>query len=137
MSSGTDSFRSVAVGDSSQSNEERLSFASDDGGPEWRLNILYGRDEESKTIQEVADKRSTNILVLHGASGSGKSSLIEQQPWEQMGWIFASGKYEQGRMNARSTDAHYTELIANLRQKLNLLAGKIAPKVYEHGFLKK
>lgn len=47
------------------------------------------------------------------------------------------GRNEQGRMNARSADAHYTELIANLRQKLNVLAGKIAPKVHEHGFLKK
>ncbi len=47
------------------------------------------------------------------------------------------GRNDKGRMNARSTDAHYTELIANLRQKLNLLAAKIAPKVYEHGFLKK
>ena len=47
------------------------------------------------------------------------------------------GRNEQGRMNSKSPDAHYTELIANLRQKLNLLAAKIAPKVYEHGFLKK
>ncbi|MGH9821359.1 MAG: hypothetical protein ACRD43_14425, partial [Pyrinomonadaceae bacterium] len=47
------------------------------------------------------------------------------------------GRNDQGRMNARSADANYTELIANLRQKLNLLAAKIAPKVYEHGFLKK
>lgn len=47
------------------------------------------------------------------------------------------GRNEQGRMNARSTDVRYTELIADLRQKLNALASKIAPKVYEHGFLKK
>lgn len=47
------------------------------------------------------------------------------------------GRGRQGRMNAKSTDARYTELIANLRQKLNKLAAKIAPKVYEHGFLKK
>ena len=47
------------------------------------------------------------------------------------------GRGLQGRMNARSTDARYTDLIAGLRQKLNLLAAKIAPKVYEHGFLKK
>ncbi len=50
---------------------------------------------------------------------------------------YFQGRNEQGRMNARSTDAHYTELIADLRQKLNLLANKIAPKVYEHEFLKK
>jgi hypothetical protein len=34
----------------------------------------------------------------------------------------------KGRMNAKSTDEKYTELIGNLRQKLNLLAYKIAPK---------
>jgi hypothetical protein len=50
---------------------------------------------------------------------------------------YFQGRNDEGRMNARGTDAHYTELIANLREKLNLLAGKIAPKVYEHGFLKK
>ncbi len=47
------------------------------------------------------------------------------------------GRNDKGRMNAKSADAHYTSLITNLRQKLNLLASKIAPKVYEHGFLKK
>ena len=47
------------------------------------------------------------------------------------------GRNDKGRMNPTSTDAHYTELITNLRQKLNVLAAKIAPKVYEHGFLKK
>lgn len=49
---------------------------------------------------------------------------------------YFQGRNEQGRMNARSLDARYTALIGNLRQKLNLLAAKIAPKVYEHGFLK-
>ncbi len=39
-------------------------------------------------------------------------------------------------MNAKSTDEKYTELIGELRLKLNLLADKIAPKVYEYEFLK-
>lgn len=47
------------------------------------------------------------------------------------------GRNDKGRMNPTSTDARYTELISSLRQKLNLLAAKIAPKVYEHGFLKR
>jgi len=47
------------------------------------------------------------------------------------------GRNAQGRMNPSSNDTHYTKLIAGLRQKLNVLAAKIAPKVYEHGFLKK
>jgi len=49
---------------------------------------------------------------------------------------FFQGRNDQGRMNAKSTDEKYTELISGLRQKLNLLADKIAPKVYEYEFLK-
>ncbi len=45
------------------------------------------------------------------------------------------GRNDKGRMNAKSTDEKYTELIGNLRQKLNLLSDKNAPKVYEHEFL--
>lgn len=44
-----------------------------------------------------------------------------------------SGKVQ---MNASSTDEHYTALIADLRQKMKLLAGKIEPKEYEYGFLR-
>jgi len=46
------------------------------------------------------------------------------------------GRNDKGRMNAKSTDEKYTELIGDLREKLNLLADKIAPKVYEYKFLK-
>jgi hypothetical protein len=46
------------------------------------------------------------------------------------------GRNEAGKMNNKSTDEEYSELIGNLRQKLNLLADKIAPKVYEYEFLK-
>ncbi|WP_396176511.1 hypothetical protein [Flavobacterium sp.] len=45
------------------------------------------------------------------------------------------GRNDKGRMNAKSTDEKYTELMGNLRQKLYLLSDKIAPKVYEHEFL--
>lgn len=46
------------------------------------------------------------------------------------------GRNDKGRMNAKSTDETYTELISNLRQTLNILADKIVPKVYEYEFLK-
>ncbi len=39
-------------------------------------------------------------------------------------------------MNTDSTDATYTTLITNLRQRLKELAKAIEPKVYEYGFLK-
>jgi len=46
------------------------------------------------------------------------------------------GRNDAGRMNARSDDATYTALIGELREKLNQLADKIKPKIYEYGFLK-
>jgi len=47
------------------------------------------------------------------------------------------GRDEKGKMNNKSEDETYNELIGNLREKLKVLAKKIEPKVYEYGFLKK
>jgi hypothetical protein len=49
---------------------------------------------------------------------------------------YFQGRNEQGRMNAKSEDAQYMALIGELRNRLNLLADKIKPKVYEYEFLK-
>ena len=49
---------------------------------------------------------------------------------------YFQGRNDKGRMNPKSSDEKYTELIGNLRDKLKILAEKIAPKVYEYGFLK-
>ena len=49
---------------------------------------------------------------------------------------FFQGRNEQGRMNAKSDDKKYTELIGEFRNNLNLLADKLKPKVYEYEFLK-
>jgi hypothetical protein len=46
------------------------------------------------------------------------------------------GRNASGKMNNKSEDAHYMQLIGDLRDKLKLLAKKIEPKVYEYGFLK-
>jgi hypothetical protein len=43
---------------------------------------------------------------------------------------------EKGKMNNKSEDEIYTNLITDLRDKLKILAKKIEPKVYEYGFLK-
>lgn len=47
------------------------------------------------------------------------------------------GRNAKGRMNPRSDDERYTELIKTLRVELKTLAKKIEPKVYEYGFLKR
>lgn len=46
------------------------------------------------------------------------------------------GRNDKGKMNNKSDDAHYMQLIGDLRVQLKLLAKKIEPKVYEYGFLK-
>lgn len=46
------------------------------------------------------------------------------------------GRNAKGRMNSKSDDKTYMELIGELRNKLNFLADKIKPKIYEYEFLK-
>ena len=46
------------------------------------------------------------------------------------------GRNESGKMNNKSNDETYMQLIGDLRKKLTLLAAKIEPKVYEYEFLK-
>jgi len=46
------------------------------------------------------------------------------------------GRNEAGKMNNKSLDETYMNLIGDLREKLRQLADKIEPKVYEYEFLK-
>jgi hypothetical protein len=46
------------------------------------------------------------------------------------------GRNDKGKMNNKSADAVYMELIKNLRENIKQLQSKIAPKVFEYGFLK-
>ena len=43
---------------------------------------------------------------------------------------------DKGRMNPTSKNETYSSLLADLKSKMDILAQKIAVKVYEHGFLK-
>ncbi len=51
--------------------------------------------------------------------------------------LYFQGRDAKGKMNNDSPDTKYMELIGALRQALKILARKIEPKVYEHGFLPK
>jgi hypothetical protein len=46
------------------------------------------------------------------------------------------GRNDKGKMNNKSLDEKYNELISTLRVRLKVLAKKIEPKVYEYEFLK-
>jgi len=50
------------------------SIRPDNKAPEWNLNQIYGRENESKIIQGHIDKQSAGTIVVKGLSGSGKSS---------------------------------------------------------------
>jgi hypothetical protein len=50
---------------------------------------------------------------------------------------FFQGRNEKGKMNNKSSDETYMNLIGDLREKLRQLADKIEPKVYEYEFLKR
>lgn len=49
---------------------------------------------------------------------------------------YFQGRNIQGKMNNKSEDETYMQLIGNLREKLIQLGSKIEPKIYEYGFLK-
>ena len=51
--------------------------------------------------------------------------------------LYFQGRNTKGKMNNGSPDTKYMELIGALRHALKILARKIEPKVYEHGFLPK
>jgi hypothetical protein len=67
--------------------------------------------------------------VFSGSTQSKNPSLYDIKSYFQ-------GADENGRMNNKSNDEKYNQLIANLRESLNILEAKIQPKVYEYGFLK-
>ncbi|PDS23833.1 hypothetical protein [Flavobacterium branchiophilum] len=49
---------------------------------------------------------------------------------------YFQGRNDKGRMNSKSDDVTYMELIGKLREALAILADAIKPKVYDYGFLK-
>jgi hypothetical protein len=49
---------------------------------------------------------------------------------------YFQGRNEKGKMNSKSTDETYDQLLRALRDALKALTQKIQPKVYEYGFLK-
>ncbi len=75
-----------------------------------------------------------------GANNKGACSLVENTYNANASLYdireYFQGRNEKGRMNSRSEDKTYTELIANVRDNLKILANKIKPKIYEYEFLK-
>ncbi len=68
-----------------------------------------------------------NITIALGAYNANASLYDIREHFQ--------GRNESGKMNHKSKDTTYMKYIDALREKLKVLAKKIEPKVYEHGFL--
>ncbi len=103
-----------------------------------KLNLHSAPLEFSKESQKVFSAGLELWKYYHSQDFSGlnsekydvNSSLYDIREYFQ-------GRNDKGRMNSKSNDETYNELLSNLCKKLNILAKKIEPKVYEYGFLRK
>jgi hypothetical protein len=87
--------------------------------------------EEAKNVINVwKDLRSYYHKNADKNSYLADASLYEIREYFQ--W-----RNDSGKMNNKSDDEKYNELIWNLREKLKILWDKIAEKVYEYEFLKR
>ncbi len=107
-----------------------------------KLNIENSRDLFGTHIQRTTPLTFSNeaTAVLDSARELWKyyhnqpncnvnASLYEIREYFQ-------GRNETGKMNNKSSDENYKNLIGDMREKLRHLADKIKPKIYEFEFLK-
>jgi hypothetical protein len=93
---------------------------------------------EAKAVFEAGKKLWTYYHTYDFKKFSYDSKLGTYNPNASLYDIreYFQGRNGNGKMNNKSTDETYKQLIGELREKLKALAKKIAPKVYEYGFLK-
>jgi hypothetical protein len=102
-----------------------------------RSNVKIEFSPEAQAVFEAGKKlwqyyhAQINLLPLHKVT----KELINASLYDIR--EFFQGRNAQGKMNNKSTDEKYNELMGYLREALKVLAQKIEPKVYEHGFLRK
>ena len=107
--------------------------ARDKFASHFMTDFLKGR-EFSQEAKDVFDAwRKLRTYYHENCSNSDylpNASLYEIREYFQ--W-----RNDSGKMNNKSDDEKYNELIWNLREKLKILWDKIAEKVYEYEFLKR
>ena len=98
---------------------------------------LFGTDT-NQTLKRVFSEEAKNVFdagrelwkYYHSQPNVNvNASLYDIREYFQ-------GRNDKGRMNSKSDDERYMELIGELRNKLDFLADKIKPKIYEYEFLK-
>lgn len=106
--------------------------------PEEKVDLLSVND--SKTHHHTALEFSPEATAVFNA-GRALWTYYHAQPKCNVNASLYDirehfqGRNDKGKMNSKSTDEAYSSHIAAMRSALKLLAQKIEPKVYEHGFL--
>jgi hypothetical protein len=113
-------------------------------------DFISGKIEKEKTLELFKTEKDTKKTMLEFSevatsvfdSGKALWKYYHIQPNCNVNASlydireYFQGRNEKGKMNNKSEDEAYMNLITDLRNKLKILAKKIEPKVYEYDFLK-
>lgn len=96
--------------------------------------ITFSKEAEGVFSAGLEIWRYYHTQAKNSDSHLNDASLYDIKEFFQGRGESTNGK--KGKMNAKSDDLHYNDLIAELRIALQNLADKIAPKIYEYEFLR-
>ena len=102
-------------------------FSDVDAGVETRRATSLQFTAESQAVMDAGRELWRYYHTM--ADANPNASLYDIKEYFQ-------GRDSKGRMNAKSDDKQYSELLDNLKAAMQALAAQIRPKVYEYGFLK-
>ena len=113
-------------------------------------DFLAGKIKSEQPKDLFSDMETANVPTLQFSAESQAVMAAGRELWRYYHTMedanpnaslydikeYFQGRDDKGRMNAKSGDKHYTELLDNLKAAMQALAEQIRPKVYEYGFLK-
>ena len=73
--------------------------------------------------------------IISSPTGGGREGASVNASFYDIREYF-QGRDDKGKMNNKSADEKYNDLIGALRVEMKILASKIEPKVYDYGFLR-
>ncbi|MCZ9848621.1 hypothetical protein OFQ52_04100 [Brachyspira hyodysenteriae] len=124
--------------------------AKDSFSSHFMTDFLLGKIKSSNSSGDLftsGTKSSSPLKFSKEAKAVFKAGLALWKYYHSFDLINVNASYydiraffqkfnDKGRMNPTSKDETYNSLLSDLKFNLDILAKKIAVKVYEHGFLK-
>jgi hypothetical protein len=109
--------------------------AKDNFKSTFMSDFLKTRKTFSREAKRVLEAGKALWKYYHQTIQSVKRAPVDASLYEIREYF--KGRDEKGKMKNKATDETFNDLDAALRASLQKLAGKIQPKVYEYGFLRK